>query len=49
MDSQADDDIKKVLNALEDIMKELWSVRKWVPSHISLVKMSLGMMENGIW
>ena len=48
-DIHCDEDVANVRNLSADIMNELRRVRKWVPSRISLVKMSLGLMSPGMW
>ena len=48
-DIHCDEDVVNVRNLSADIMNEPRRVRKWVPSRISLVKMSLGLMSPGMW
>ena len=45
---QAEDDVTKVRKDSADIMNESRSIRKWAPSRISLVKMSLGLTAPGM-
>ena len=46
---QAEDDVTKVRKDSADIMNESRSIRKWAPSRISLVKISLGLTAPGTW
>ena len=45
---QAEDDVTKVRKHSADIMNESRSIRKWAPSRISLVKMSLGLTAPSV-
>ena len=48
-DFHAEEDAMKVRKRSADIMKESQSVRKCVPSRISLVEISLGLIAPVMW